>query len=251
MASVPALGQAALPAKRGEWAIGGKITDLASPETKFQPRTRCAPSSLIVTSGAISPRARKRRRTRCYSRRRRRRRNVERKAGGATRATKLRQRPPELLATRFSSKPAPSTATRRPRGKAKRRTPPSRDTSERARRPEQHHPPSASQRRASARSCSPRPGAEARDAFPGDLSPRPRHLQARPRFKAGTLWRGRDLSLVERPGFFASASVGAITSPTKASMGVAGMQLVSSVPPSLCSKRRASEKARMTTHGAL
>jgi hypothetical protein len=34
-------------------------------------------------------------------------------------------------------------------------------------------------------------------------------------------------------------------------MGVAGMKLVSSVAATLCSKRRASEKARMTTHGAL
>jgi hypothetical protein len=83
-----------------------------------------------------------------------------------------------------------------------------------------------------------------------DLS-RARHLQARPRFQAGTLRARPRLSVVERPGFFASASVGAITSPTKASMGVAGMKLVSSVAATLCSKRRASEKARMTTHGAL
>jgi hypothetical protein len=51
--------------------------------------------------------------------------------------------------------------------------------------------------------------------------------------------------------FFASASVGEITSPTKASMGVAGMQLVLAVRATLCSYRRASEKARMTTNGAL
>jgi hypothetical protein len=55
--------------------------------------------------------------------------------------------------------------------------------------------------------------------------------------KAGTLWATPRLSLVERPGFFASASVGAITSPRKLDER-GGMQLgASSVPATLCSKR--------------
>jgi hypothetical protein len=63
---------------------------------------------------------------------------------------------------------------------------------------------------------------------------------------AGTLWATPRLSVVERPGFFASASVGANNLPRKLD-GVAGMQLgASSVPATM----GATDAVRVSTVGA-
>ena len=172
----------------------------------------------------------------------------------------------------------PPRSCRRPsswRRIAKRRTPPSRDTSELAGRPAEpanwqssgaFAPTSANQTRtkgklgatpsavgistrASAQSCSPRPTRSRSEGCIPSPTPAPSASSAEVQSWNTT---GEAAIICRRASLlFRLGQRWGHNLPHESIDGVAGMQLVSSVPATSCSKRRASEKARMTTHGAL